>query len=123
MIGQMLLLLIQLSSGPASFAEAKALADQQVKSLPLMQSIETDVSLSHAVTLAFKACNSIAPQSNSSDSFDVVLSIGASGKVQGTWLQGSSAFAKCVEQNLSTATFPKPSIAPLFKYYGYSVEP
>jgi hypothetical protein len=54
MVGPLLFLLIQLSGGPKNFAEAQALAEQQVKSLPLMQSIESDVSLSHAVTLAFQ---------------------------------------------------------------------
>ncbi|MGN2242570.1 hypothetical protein ACFWZU_03555 [Frateuria sp. GZRR33] len=89
-----------LATSQMGFDEAKALADRNEASLDRATSAQLVEAQGKALHQAVAAC--ARPDADVSR-FTVVLSLNADGSTQASWLQGSTALARCVRNRLADA--------------------
>jgi hypothetical protein len=106
-------------AGDISYEQAKTLADQDEASLtPAF----TQMLLQSQGSVAGPAFEGCPPSGTVSDreQFTVVMELDAGGKVERTWLSGSSSIATCFEKAMAKATLFAPPRAPFYTSFEMS---
>jgi hypothetical protein len=105
-----------------TYVGAKVLADHDEASLTPAEMEALHVAQGVAGGESFRACSpptSVAEQTP----FTVVMKLDESGKILHTWLDGTSAVAKCFHAAISTKTLNKPPYAPFYTSFAMSWQP
>jgi hypothetical protein len=96
-----------------NFLGAKVLADHDESSLTPEEMKALLAAQGVAGGESFGACS---PPSSTAEltPFTVVMKLDASGKITRTWLEGTSAIARCFHAAISTRSLNKPPYAPFY---------
>jgi hypothetical protein len=116
-----LLIAFQLAAAPVSYDQAKALADSYEASLSPSAKGALVKTQGGFLGAAFEKCGSLAE--SPIKPFTVVAHVSEIGTTDQTWLKGSSDLARCVQWQLSTATFPANGGRSFYTSYEFSFEP
>jgi hypothetical protein len=105
-----------------TYIGAKVLADHDEAALTPAEMEALHVAQGVAGGEAFGACSPPASDAELIP-FTVVMKLDASGKILRTWLDGTSAIAKCFNTAISTRSLNKPPYAPFYTSFAMSWQP
>lgn len=115
-----LFLVAQLASTDASFAQAKARADEYESLLSPKDSEALVEAQGKALTAALDACG---PAKSSFAPFTIVVRVGVTGVAERIWRNDDSPFATCLDRHLTSAQLPVAAGKPFHASYELSFAP
>jgi len=117
-------LLFSLAAAAAelSFLQAKVLADHDEKSLDPEQMKALLAAQGAAGGASFGACSPPASAAELTP-FTVVMKLDETGKIVHTWLEGTSAIARCFHAAISGKSLNRPPHAPFYTSFAMSWQP
>ena len=121
MTALLIFLALQMPTATLPFDEAKAQADSYESSLAQPAKSALVKAQRSSIDAAFKRCGHLAE--SPIQAFTVVAHVSAIGTTDKTWLKGSTALARCVEQQLATASLPVNGGRSFYTSYEFTFAP